>query len=367
MITEWDLSHLDKGKSFEEKREEWKRITNNFVSKWRNRKDYLENPKVLKEALDEYEKWSELYGPSTDEFSSPSSSDEEFYFWLKTKIDQGNPEFKADFNKIDGLGKELGNSISFFKIKLSEIPLEKQNILLDAPELKEYRHFLKRTFQRAKHMLGEKGEEIMNLKAASSYSYWEKMVSEFLSKEEREVLDEDGKMIKATIEKLSSLIKSKDKKIRDEAAVALNDILEKYSSLAEAEINAILENRKADDKLRGFEKPYEERHLSDDIKTETVESLIDSVTKRFSISKDYYKLKAKLLNQDKLEYYERTVDYGTIDKDYSYEDSVKIVRKVFRDLDSKFLEILDMFVEKGFIDVYPKPGKRGGAFCVRIA
>ena len=367
MKTEWDLSHLEHGKSFEEKREEWKKVTNAFVLKWKSRKDYLENPKILKEALDEYEKWSESNGPSTDEFSSSSTADEVYYFWLKTQIDQSNPEFKARFNKADELGKDLGNSISFFTIRLSEIPKEKQKAFLDAPELKEYKHFLERIFQKAEHMLGEKGEEIMTLKASSSYSYWQKMVSEFLSKEERGVLDEDGKKIIATQEKLLSLIKSKNKKIRDEAAIALNDIFRKHSDLAEAEMNAILENKKTDDKIRHFERPDEERHLSDDIKTETVNSLVNAVTKRFSIARDFYKLKAKLLKQDKLEYHERNVEYGEIERIYSYEDSAKIVRKVFGELDKEFVDLFDMFVEKGFVDVYPKKGKRGGAFCIYVS
>ncbi len=83
---------------------------------WKNRKDYLEKPEVLREALDDYERWSELYGPSSDEYSSPSSSDEDYYFWLKTQLDQNDSDLKAKFNKVEELAKEIGNSISFFKI-----------------------------------------------------------------------------------------------------------------------------------------------------------------------------------------------------------------------------------------------------------
>jgi len=367
MKTEWDLTPLEKEKSFKDERKEWKEATNKFVLKWKNRKDYTEIPKILKEALDDYEKWSGFYGPSSDEFLSSSSSDETYYFWLKTQIDQSNPDFKAKFNKVDEFGKELGNSISFFKIKLSTIPPEKQKKFLDSPELKKYKHFLERTFQKAKYMLGEKEEEILSLKSSSSYSYWEKMVSELLSREEREVLDDNGKKIKATQEKMLSLMKNKNKKIRDEAAKAFNDILYKYTDVAEAEINAILENKKTDDKIRGFERADSERHLSDDIKTSTIDTLVKSVTDRFDIAKEFYKLKAKLLKQNKLEYHERNVEYGTVDKNYSYENSIKIIGDVFSKLDVKFSELFKMFIEKGKVDVYPKPSKRGGAFCVRMA
>ena len=87
---------------------------------------------------------------------------------------------------------------------------------------------------------------------------------------------------------------NKDKKIRDDAANAFNDILSKYVEVAEAEINAILENKKADDKLRGFKRPDLERHLNDNIKTETVDSLVRAVTKKFYISAEFYKLKLRI-------------------------------------------------------------------------
>ncbi len=366
MKTEWDLSYLKKGGDFEYKKEKWKQETEKFISKWKNRRDYLEDSKVLKEALDEYERWSEFYGPSSDEFSASSSADELYYLWLETQADQTNPEFKAGFTKADDFAKDMGNSISFFKISLSGVSKEKQQEFLGSPELKEYRHFLERIFERSKYMLGQKGEEIMSLKASSSYSYWRKMVAEFLSKEERDIIDEEGKTIKATEEMLLSLIKSQNKNVRDNAAAAFNDILNKNVDIAETEMNAILENKKTDDKLRGFAGPDEERHLSDDIRTETVNNLLKTVTGRFDISHRYYKLKAKLLGQDKLEYYERDVEYGNVDKKYSYEDSVKIISEVFKKLDPKFEEIFKMFVEGGFVDVYPRKGKRIGAFCVYL-
>jgi oligoendopeptidase F len=364
--TDWNLGHLEKGESFDEKRKRWDEETKKFLSKWKSRKDYLEDPEVLREALDDYEGWADLYGPSTDEYSSPSSSEEVYYYWLKTQLNENDGEFKAKFNKADEKGKELGNSLSFFKISLSKISPEQQKIFLKNSTLKKYGHFLERIFQKSKHMLGEKEEEIMSLKSSSSYSYWQRMVSEFLSKEEREVLDEDGNIITAPKEKISSLMDSKKKEVRDKAAEAMNDILKKHVDVAEAEINAIMENKKTNDKLRGFDRPDEERHLEDDIRTETVDSLREAVTKRFNISKEFYELKTKLLKQDKLEFHERNVGYGEAEYKYSYEDAVRLIYKVFKNLDPKFAEIMKKFVEEGMVDAYPKKGKKGGAFCVHV-
>ncbi len=358
--TEWNLNCLFKGindPTIEEKRKKWLVKTQEFISKWKQRKDYLENPKIMKEALDEYEKWGELYG---------SEADECYYFWLKNKQNQNDSEIKAKFNKIEEFSKKIINDINFFTLNISKIPLKIQGEFLKNPDLKKYKHFLERLFDEGKYLLSEGEEKIMNLKSTTSYSYWVKMISEFLSKEEKEVLNEEEEKSLESFSDLMSLMQSKKKNVRDIAAKAVNEILDKYKDVAEIEINALLSDKKTNDQIRGFDRPDKSRHVSDDIESEIVDSLVEAVSKKFDISKRYYKLKSALLGLPKLEYHERNVDYGSLSKKYSYEDSVKLIYKVFSNLDKKFAELLQMFVEKEQIDVYPKKGKTGGAFCVHF-
>ncbi|PIP73716.1 MAG: hypothetical protein COW88_01005, partial [Candidatus Lloydbacteria bacterium CG22_combo_CG10-13_8_21_14_all_47_15] len=77
----------------------------------------------------------------------------------------------------------------------------------------------------------------------------------------------------------------------------------------------------------------------------------------------YYALKAKLLGVPRLAYHERNVPYGSVNKKYSYSDAAHLVHKVFEHLDRSFADIFRRFVESGQVDVYPRKGKSGGAFC----
>ena len=124
--------------------------------------------------------------------------------------------------------------------------------------------------------------------------------------------------------------------------------MKKNSNVAEHEINSILHSKKVDDELRGIKRPDLGRHISDDVDSEMVDTLIESVSDKFNISKRYYELKAKLMGIDKLKYHERNVPYGEIDKTYSYEDSTNLVLEVFKKLDQKFFEIYKGFVENGY-------------------
>lgn len=354
IVENWDLSPLEKGKSFEEKRKDWKGATDSFVKKWKGREDYLENPEVLKEALDDYEKWANIYG---------SEGDEAYYYWLKNELNQSDPELKAKFLSVEEFSKNIENEMSFFSLNISKISEAKQREFLESENLKEYRHYLEKLFLRKKYLLSENEEKIMNLKSTSAYSMWVKMLSGFLSREEAIVLDEEGKEAKETFSDLFSLIRNKDKRIRDRAAEAINGILKKNSDIAESEINAVLNNKKTNDEIRGYERPDKSRHVSDDIESEIVDSLTEAVSEKLEISKRFYEFKAKLLRLKKLEYHERNLSYGELNKKYDYNYSMELVGKVLNSIDEKFGEIFRRLVENGQVDAYPKKGKREGAFC----
>ncbi len=352
--TGWDFSPLTSGKSFEEKRADWQAATSEFVAKWKLRKDYLESPEVLKEALDEYEAWMRNYGAEADEL---------VYYWLKTQLDENDPELKAKFSKAEELGKKAENDVSFFELSLAKIPKEKQKGFLDFESLRNYKHFLERLFESSKYLLSESEEKIMNMKSTSSYSSWVKMLSGFLSREEALVLDENEKEAKKSFEELFTLVRNKNSEIRDRAAEAINSILEKHSDVAEAELNAVLQDKKVNDELRGYERPDKARHVADDIDSEIVDSLVEAVSDKLEVSKRFYELKAKILGLKKLKYHERNLTYGSLNKEYSYEDSIELVYKVLSNLDNQFAEIFKRLLENGQADAFPRTGKRGGAFC----
>jgi oligoendopeptidase F len=160
-----------------------------------------------------------------------------------------------------------------------------------------------------------------------------------------------------------TLASNQDKKLRTKAAAAFNSILADQLAVAEAELNAILSSKMIEDDLRGFDRPDATRHLSDDIDSSTVDAMLAAVENRFDLPARFYRLKAKLLGQTKLQYHERNVPIGSIDREISYEYSIKIVQEVFAAIDPEFAAIFNRFLSDGQFDVYPAKGKHGGAFC----
>jgi oligoendopeptidase F len=353
----WDLTPLyasDTDPQIDRDLSRVSEATTAFVSKWRQRVTELDNPKTLRQALDDFERLHRDYG-----YSGKAG----YYFHLRSAQDQNDPTIRARVTKVNDAAKQNSLKLQFFTLAIGKIDEIGQARLLKANELKPYIHFLEQVWAEARHMLDEGQEKVMAHLSTSAFSRWEEMVSALIAKAERQVLLEDGTQGLRTFSDLDTLLESKDKKVRDSAAAALNSILAEYVEIAENEINALLESKKAVDELRSYDRPDDSRHLNDDIEPSTVDSLVKTVSDNFEIAQRFYKLKAKLLGQKQLAYHERHIEYGELGGDYPYEKGVEIVRTALRKLDHEFADIFELFVKNGQLDVFPRKNKTGGAFC----
>ena len=356
--TTWDLTPLFAGDNdplMEKDRKRVEALSYAFINAWKDRTDYLEDPVVLRQALDQYEAWRRCCG---------TDGNEGFYFWLRTQQDQNDPKLKAKFNTVEAFSKKIENDSQFFYLRIARIKPEQQQKFLQHGSLRKYRHFLERVFAESRFHLSEPEEKILNLKASTSYANWTKMTSGFLSKEERVIATGDGTRKARSFAEIVGLMNNGHKPVRDAAAAAFNDILLKHLDVAEAELNSVLQNKKVDDELRGTARPDQLRHLSDDIESEVVDTLIDSVSDRFAISSRYYALKANLMKVKKLKYHERNVEYGEVAKKYPFRSATSLVSSVMNKLDPQFASIFAGFLEHGQIDALPRKGKDSGAFCI---
>src|SRR5688572_21275990 len=91
--TTWDLSTLftsDEDPRILECRQKYIDGNNKFIDKWKNRMDFVQDPKILCKALDEWEELSKFYDEGGDEV---------YYFMLRNALNQEDPLLKARLNK----------------------------------------------------------------------------------------------------------------------------------------------------------------------------------------------------------------------------------------------------------------------------
>jgi len=325
-----------------------------FIKKWRQDSSYLTSVTSLKTALDRYEAWAATYA---------TSGNVDYYLSLRQSLKQNSPRISAQLNKIIFSARAIENDIQFFLLNLSKVDTNQQKKFLSSPSLKPYKNFLKNLFLAGVHTLTDDQEKIINLKSQVSYGNWVKMTSRLLSKQTAQVYSAKGKLKKLPFSKIYSLIDHPTPKIRQKASLAFTHILDQFADVAESELNSVLENKMIEDQLRSFSRPDSARHLSDDIDTQVVDTLIETVSKNFHLSQSYYHQKASSLGKKTLQYSERNIPVGKFNRRYPLKSAIKIVDRVLASLDPQFSAIFNTFLKDGNLDFLSKKGKTDGAFC----
>lgn len=348
----WDLSNLYKSindPQIEKDVLEAERKIKSFVKKYSNKKNrnYLKNPKDLKQFLDDDNKLSLLDGSRKP------------LRFIRLSEDMGNRTDKADKlqKQISERFKKVGLTAQPLFLDLGRVSKEKQKQFINSPLLKDYKYYLETFFEDSKYQLSDKEEKILTLKGSVSSGMWIQGVERSVNKktvnfEKKEI------SIAEALGKLSEVNTNKRRKLYSD----IKDELKKVADYSEGEINAIVTNKKISDELRGYKKSYDTSFKRDETRAKDILPFAELVTKNFKIAHKYYKLKKDYLGLDDFYYVDRLAKFGEIKKKYNFKDSSKLLLEIFDDIKPEYAETLNSFLENGQIDAYPRKGKSGGAY-----
>jgi oligoendopeptidase F len=326
-----------------------------FAKKYEDRK-FIKSSKSLLEALNDY-----------NILSKNTSSKPLWYLGLQQALNSSNNDIQAKLTKLSNDYLKSYKHILFFTLVISKVETKTQVKYLNDKALKKYHYYLKVLFDQGKHTLSENEEKILTDKAQVAHTAWEEMNDRYINQQTVKFKNKDMSLSEAM--SIKADLPRKDRRVLHKA------VMEKYkeiSFVAEGELNAVIQNKRIDDELRGFTKPYEATIMGYENDLKSIEGLVDIVTKNNHISHDFFKLKARVLNKkEKSDDKNITMaDLGTSvstaktgGKKIDFKDACKMVSESFLEIDKEFSDIFESYLASGQIDVYPKLGKRTGAFC----
>ncbi len=310
-------------------------------------KKYLKDPEELHKALFDYEELNRFEGRPY------------MYFYYLRDMDASDTEATARLSLLMNRIAKAESKISFFTISLGKVDDEKKENFLKDERLNHFRVFLKRIFEYSRYRLSVKEENILNLKHLTSNEMWVSANDRILS---MKTIVWKKKII--PISQAFSLIpQTKKTKDRYKLSSLVTTTLKSVSSFSEAELNAIVTDKKIDDELRGFKEPELPTIMGYHNDLEVVRNLIEVVTKHFPIAHRFYGIKAKLLKQKTLAYSDRAVSIGSVSTRFPFEASAEMLKNRFGGLNPKFKEYIDQYLSNGQIDAKPRVGKTSGAYC----
>ncbi len=319
-----------------------------FEKKWKKNAKFTSDLVELKKSLIDYEKII-----SMNEFSKPH-----LYFYLRQDIDSNSQKVTSELSRIQSRLTVAENKIVFYGLELGKVSKDLQKKILKDSEFKKYHYFLELIWKSAKYNLTEAEEKILNLMYEPASGMWSRGFDKVLSNQKVQYKDKSLPIAEAI-----ALVAELDTRDRIELQKSINAVFISVSDFAESEINAVYTKKKIEDELRGYKNPYDAALLRYQNDEKTIMNLVDTVTNNFKIAHKFYALKAKILGLKSLDYGARSVSIGKIEKEFNFEKGCEILLNSFEKVDPKYKEMLESYLVNGQIDVFPKVGKTGGAYC----
>lgn len=348
--TTWNFKlfyQSDKDPQIERDLSQVERALQSFGKKYKGR-DFTSTVDRLLKALKDYEKLEEAV-----EGFKPW-----FYFSRRKDVDAENASVAALETQIESRMTAALNKVAFFRLELGKVSASRQTAYLKDKKLKNFHYFLKLIFERARYNLTEPEEQLAALLSQPAYSMWVDGQSKLLS---AQTIPFGKKSI--PISEAVSILADQPKVVRDKLHRAINERLKNVSHFAEAEINAVYNFKKIIDERRGYAEPYTATVLGHEMDGKTVEELVKVVTQNFRISRRFYKLHAKLLKQKRLTLADRNAPIGKIKKKFDFRSAASLVKDAFVHIDPQYSATLMRYIKDGQLDIFPRKGKRGGAYC----
>jgi len=272
--------------------------------------------------------------------------------------------------KLSQEAAETGNLLSrellFFDIEVMALPDSQFDLLKTAPFLANYCHYIASIRKYQPYTLAEREEQLLKLKDLTGCTAFTRLFDE-LSASFTFTMEVEGEPQEFTGEELLGYLHHPDRELRERAFTVFLDKHGEQSLVYSTIFNTIALDHAKEMELRGYSHPMQSTNIGNELPDEAVENLMLVAEANYPAAQEYFRLKANLLSVDKLKNTDIYAPLGESQKKYSFADAKELVIKAYSGFNHEYEKIIDSLLSGGRVDVYPRAGKSGGAFCMGIA
>lgn len=272
---------------------------------------------------------------------------------------------RALVSKVDEAEAVLRNKMLFADLEWLALSDEAAGRVACHPLLQNYKHYLDSARRFKPHTLSEAEERLMNDKDLTGIAAWQRFFSEFTSATKFKI-KLDGKTRELNQSEILALFRHPKRATRQAAWEAFYSKLGEHSDVLSFIYDTRFNDHLVSGRLRGYTDPMQPRNLANEIDGESVRAMLDAVERNYPIAHKYWKLKAGLLHQPKLELYDQYAPLFDLKEKMTYAQSRELTLGAMERFSPQFADIAKRFFDGAWIDADPRAGKRGGAFCASV-
>lgn len=281
-------------------------------------------------------------------------------------VDTSQNEWQSVQGKVADLFRKFGQAAFFVNPAVLAVGEKKiQRWMKDDPRLLEYERALHDILRYAPHILDAEGEKFfatVNLCLGSH----DEIYGVFKNADLRfgTIRGEDGKQMQLTDSNYVPCLMSQNRRVRRAAFNKLYETYGQFRNSFAGLMNGFVREKTTVASLRNFPNSLEASVFADEVPSNIYNNLISTVNENLGVLYDYYDLKREVLGLSHLHLYDVYAPMvGEASRSYSFEEAVDTVLRALSLLGKDYTDTLgDGIRNRGWVDVYPNRGKRGGAY-----
>ena len=235
-------------------------------------------------------------------------------------------------------------------------------IIDKSPLLKEHEFLLKEIIENSKYLLSDKEESIISNMKNTGSTAWSKLKDNLVSSLMVEI---DGREEPLTV--VLNMAYDKNEDVRKKAYEAEIASYKKVEEGVAAALNGIKGEVITVCNFRGYKSPLEKTLIDSRMSEKSLNAMLTAIKESLPIFRKYLRRKAEILGHNNgLPFYDLYAPIVECDMKFSYEEAGKFVEKNFRSFSDRLGDYARRAIDNKWIDVMPKEGKVGGAFCENL-
>ncbi len=278
---------------------------------------------------------------------------------LRFAADTETPAVGALLQRSTERATRIQTRLLFFELEWVAIDDERAEELLATEGLDFCRHHLRMERRYRPHLLSAPEERIVTELSPTGRGAWGRLFDELTSAIRVDLPDAAEEV---ALDVALARLFDPERERRREAAEAVTGALEPGLRTRAYVFNTLLQDKATMDRLRSYPHWLATRNLSNEASDESVQALVEAVRNRNELARRWYRTKAKLLGIERLADYDRMAVVGADTEQVDWDEGREIVLTTFESVSPRMSEIAERFMERSWIDVPPRPAKRGGAF-----
>jgi oligoendopeptidase F len=257
---------------------------------------------------------------------------------------------------------KMGQTLAFVDIEMGKLIANKPALVED-PALAEYKHYLERILRSVPYMLLDKEEQLILAKDKNGVDAWQQLQNDWLSTRTYEI-EVEGEKKTMPYGEIIGLYQNPNRDLRMRANQIVYEELGRDEIIWASAIRSVCADHMQICDIRDYPTAMTQSLISNDVDQETIDSLMSTIVKSTSLYQRYLRLKAKLMDLDKLANWDIIAPLPNApEKVYTWKESRNEVVSAYSEFDSQLGAWADEMFERNHLDGEVRKGKSSGAFC----